>query len=197
MKNWVFFTGVPGSRWSGVAKLLCQHPSVDNTDCSEKRSYRDMHFGNYFGPGMEHGKLFQNMNKLHPNILIEDLESPYTDNNYNQIRFLKGHIFAYHLDFIEQRFRDSKIMIVYRNDELSLNWWLEAGGFDIPYPKYDWYVDEATMLEKIKIENQHILTFVNKHNKQLEPFTTEWIKQNFDWNIEVNDYFIDISVALL
>ena len=44
MENWIFFTGVPGSRWSGVAKLLCQHPSVNNSDCNENRIYRDMHF---------------------------------------------------------------------------------------------------------------------------------------------------------
>lgn len=155
-------------------------------------------FGNYFGPGMEHGNLFANMNRLHPTNLIDELESPYTDNNYTQLRFLKGHIFANHLDFIKKRFHKSKIMMVYRNDETSLKWWLEAGGFDIPYPKYnDWYVDEKTILEKIKIENQCILDFSKKHDITLVPFTSGWIKENFDWEMEVTDYFSDITVALI
>jgi hypothetical protein len=194
MNNWIFFTGVPGSRWSGIAQYLSQHSSVDNSDCNKNRTYKKrfwiqkelLHFGNYFGPGMESGKLFEHMNKLHPTELLNELKAPYADINYNQTRILKSHQFAYHLDFIKETFPKSKIMLVYLDNDSSLKRWLMLGGFDITYPNYEWYVNKKTMLEKIKIENQCILDFSKKHNIALELFTNEWIKTKFGWNISSN-----------
>jgi len=197
MKNWIFFTGVPGSRWSGVAKTLCEAPIVNNSDRNETRTYNDMHQGNYFGPNMEHGKLFEQLNKLPSSIINAELESPFEEKNDTQLRFLKSHTFAYHLDFIKTQYPTSKIMMVYRDDETALKWWLDAGGFNITYPKYDWYKDEKTMFERIKLENNNILTFCKKHNTELVPFTDVWIKQNFDWDMEVDTYFDDITVAII
>jgi hypothetical protein len=203
MNNWIFFTGVPGSRWSGIAHYLSQHSSVDNSDCNKNRMYkkwpwprlsrqwylpwpRVLHSGSYFGPGMEFGKLFENMDKLHPTELLNELKAPYTDTNYNQTRILKSHQFAYHLDFIKETFPKSKIMLVYLDNDFSLKRWLMLGGFDITYPNYEWYVDKKIMLEKIKIENQCILDFSKKQNITLELFTSEWVKTKLGWNISSN-----------
>ena len=209
MNNWIFITGVPGSRWSGIAQYLSQHSSVDNSDCNKNRMYKKWpwpqngHFGNYFGPYMEFGKLFENMDKLHPTELLNELKAPYTDTNYNQTRILKSHQFAYHLDFIKETFPKSKIMLVYLDNDFSLKRWLMLGGFDITYPNYEWYVDKKIMLEKIKIENQCILDFSKKQNITLELFTNEWIKTKFGWNISgklsnyLSIYMIDTKVGIL
>lgn len=196
MKNWIFFTGAPGSRWSGISKLLCQHPTVNNSDCNETREYRDMHRGHYFGPGMEFGNFFRKMENIPSATLLAELNAPYADDNQEQLRILKSHAFAYNLDFIKEQFPDSKILMVYRDDYDSLKWWLEAGGFDITYPKYDWYVDESTMLRQIKLENQGIFDFVVKHGLTLEPFDSKWIKTNFGWDMPVDSYFDGVSVAI-
>ncbi len=192
MNNWIFFTGVPGSRWSGIAQYLSQHSSVDNSDYNESRvyngpdyfgEYRALHTGNYFGPGMEYGDLFENMHSLDPIELLNELKAPYTDTNYKQVRILKSHQFAYHLEFIKETFPKSKIVLVYLDSNPALKRWLRQGGFSITYPNYEWYVDEKTMLEKIKIENQYILDFCKKQNIILESFNDEWIKTKLGWDI--------------
>jgi hypothetical protein len=40
-----------------------------------------------------------------------------------------------------------------------MEWWLQAGGFDIAYPNYDWYENEATMFARILEQNKLILDF--------------------------------------
>ena len=61
MKNWIFFTGAPGSRWSGVSQTIRDNwENVDNTDLTEDKKYTHHkysgHVGNYYGPGMANGQ---------------------------------------------------------------------------------------------------------------------------------------------
>ena len=61
MKNWIFFTGAPGSRWSGVSQTIRDNwENVDNTDLTEDKKYTHHkysgHIGNYYGPGMANGQ---------------------------------------------------------------------------------------------------------------------------------------------
>ena len=61
MKNWIFFTGAPGSRWSGVSQHIRDHgTNVDNTDLVPEKTYTHHkysgHIGNYYGPGMLNGQ---------------------------------------------------------------------------------------------------------------------------------------------
>ena len=39
MKNWVFVTGAPGSFWSGVSQVIRDNWDVDNSDCTEEKTY--------------------------------------------------------------------------------------------------------------------------------------------------------------
>ena len=48
-------------------------------------------------------------------------------------------------------------------DEASFDWWMQAGGFDISYPNYDWYGDENGMRKEIAQQNKLILDFGQKH----------------------------------
>ena len=53
----IFFTGVPGSRWSGIAQEIKQNPRYNKTDRTPARKYLhgeySGHIDAYFGTGME------------------------------------------------------------------------------------------------------------------------------------------------
>ena len=36
----LFFTGVPGSKWSGIAQVLESMPNVNTSDHTKQRAYR-------------------------------------------------------------------------------------------------------------------------------------------------------------
>ena len=40
-----------------------------------------------------------------------------------------------------------------------MDWWLEAGGFGITYPNYEFYCDTTGMWEQIEKQNKLILDF--------------------------------------
>ena len=41
------------------------------------------------------------------------------------------------------------IILIYRPNEVSLEWWLQAGGFNITYPNYDYYVSMKKLWQSI------------------------------------------------
>jgi len=47
-----------------------------------------------------------------------------------------------------------------------MQWWLQAGGFDITYPNYEWYQNESTMAVQIHQQNKLILDFARQHKLQ-------------------------------
>lgn len=206
MKNTVFFTGAPGSRWSGVAQQIGKLAQINHSDESGDRSFEHNafhaafsgHKGTYFGPGMEFGKNFDQIPKLLPFEIQQEIDRAFPDKNPEKIRIVKGHIFSYYLDSLRRVFPDSQYLVVWRDEEVCLKWWLELGGFNIPYPRYDWYVDEATMKRKIAEENRAILGFVERNRLMLEPFTPSWVEKNFGTYIEFDPtaYFHDVRVAL-
>ena len=53
------------------------------------------------------------------------------------------------LDDIVEWYHRAGIILIYRPNEASLEWWLQAGGFNITYPNYDYYKDEKTMAKHI------------------------------------------------
>lgn len=48
--------------------------------------------------------------------------------------------------------------MAHRPDTTSYDWWLEAGGFDISYPSYEWY--RSNMKDQIALQNRGIERFV-------------------------------------
>lgn len=151
----VFFTGVPGSRWSGIAQEIEASGDYDTSDRTSDRSYSHAefsgHVGAYFGTGMEF-----------PASLDTDiLDKPFTGQGK---RLHKSHEWSLQLNKIVTVFPDAEIILVYRPDVPSFLWWKEAGGWDISYPNYDWYVNDDTMMEKIQEQNNAILAFAQKHN---------------------------------
>lgn len=185
----LFFTGVPGSRWSGIAQIL---ESLNGFNVSDRNCHREYthngftgHKGSYFGEGMEY----------EPRLDPEYIDSAWEINDGTKI--VKSHDWAYNLQDIKDKFLDDWIMLVYRPDIASYAWWHQAGGFNIDYPNYAAYQNSETMLGKIAEQNANILKFAHKHDLTWNYFTTRWIEQNFEQHIEVKQQWSDVLVTLL
>lgn len=154
----IFATGAPGSRWSGVCRLIALAEEIDNSDEKPHRQFRN-HFGNYFGPGMEYGRSFDRLGELSKDEILAELARPFGQEASGQVRLLKSHFFSRYLDFIRGTLPKAPILLVYRTNEECLDWWLEIGGFDVKYPDYSWYKDVDGMRKGIAEENAAILDF--------------------------------------
>lgn len=190
----LFFTGVPGSRWSGIAQNLEQHSAFDTSDRTAERSYSHHsysgHVGVYFGFGME----------FEPVLNSKHLDQPYHNHPLEQCtktRIHKSHEWSYMLDQIKQKFPNDWIMLVYRPDQQSFDWWMEAGGFNISYPSYAWYKNTNRMRYEIARQNQYMLKFAHKHCATWEYFTSEWIYKQFGLHTSVTVPNEDILVTVI
>lgn len=189
LPNRIFFTGVPGSRWSGIAQVLESIPGFNTSDRSDARTYNHGgftgHVGAYFGPGME---------------FDADLDPSYLDQAWTEpggTRLVKSHDWPYHFTDIEFQYPDAWIMLVYRPDMSSYAWWHEAGGFNIKYPCYDAYRDGAGMLAEIVKQNDLILKYGATRGATWSYFTPNWIQENFGHRVEANKNWSDILVTVI
>jgi hypothetical protein len=189
LPNRIFLTGVPGSRWSGIAQTLEQLEGFNTSDRTPEREFSHSgftgHKGAYFGSGME---------------LQPYLNSSYIDNAWSETsgtKIVKSHDWAYNLDKVKELFPKDWIMLVYRPDMVSYAWWHEAGGFNIKYPNYAAYKDSATMLGEIAKQNSNILKFAQDHDLTWNYFTPKWINKNFGQTIDMTKVYPDILVTIL
>lgn len=189
LPNRIFLTGVPGSRWSGIAQTLESIPGFNTSDRTPAREYTHNQFaghtGAYFGTGME----------LDPILDSAHIDRAWTEHVGTKI--VKSHEWAYQLADIKQQFPNDWIMLVYRPDLPSYAWWHQAGGFDIKYPCYNWYQNSSVMLGKIAEQNQFILEYAHSHNATWSYFTPNWIETIFGHRITVNKTFSDILVTVI
>lgn len=186
----IFFTGVPGSRWSGIAQQLESIPGFDTSDRTYERTYIHGgftgHKGSYFGRMMEFEA------KLDATYLTSAWSS-----NSSGTRLIKSHDWAYSLDRIKSTFPNDWIILVYRDDMASFNWWKQAGGFNIKYPSYDAYKNDEVMMREISWQNQAIKRFAKEQNLPWEKFNTSWIKEHFDTDVKVEREWDDIFITIL
>ena len=189
LPNRIFLTGVPGSRWSGIAQLLETLPEFNTSDRNKDRVYTHAkyggHCGAYFGPGME---------------LEDRLDADYIDSAWAKeggTKIVKSHNWAYKLHDVKAAFPTDWIMLIYRPDMPSYTWWHEAGGFDIEYPNYSWYQDSPTMLHEISIQNKKILEFAYQHDATWNHFNDAWIKNNFGHDVRLTKPWSDILVTII
>jgi hypothetical protein len=153
--KYIFVTGAPGSKWSSVVRNIYYSPSIDRSDSSTERTYRDeLHLGAYWDPGMEFGQNFDQLSEYNKTELEAEFDQPFTGSG---VRVIKSHYFANHIDFIRRTWPDCPVVLVHRGDDACLGWWIRCGGFDIAYPDYNpHYRDIATIAEKISQQNQGI-----------------------------------------
>ena len=190
LPNRIFFTGVPGSRWSGVAQQLEQHASFNISDRTPDRTYThgsfSGHVGAYFGKEMEFNSY------LHPDHLDQAWATK------DSCRLVKSHDWATRLDTIRELFPDDWILLVHRDPEASFSWWKEAGGFDIKYPSYAAYVDDVSMKNAIYKQHTASMQFARNNNLQWNSFSSKWVKNALNLEIEIdNSNLRDVFVTLL
>jgi hypothetical protein len=165
----IFVTGAPGSKWSANAHALAYADTVNISDISADRSYegeaRAAHFGNYFGPGMEFGKRFDQLDALSKDDLLKEFAAPYQEPG--GVVLLKSHLFSRHLEYLSRAFPQARFLLVYRPDHACLEWWRQAGGFSISYPDYTWYDNTGNMAEQIALDNTGITDFASEQGARL------------------------------
>ena len=159
--KYIFVAGAPGSKWSSVVKNIYYSASIDRSDYSDARTYYHdasgkrelMHLGAYFDPGME-----STLPEQIDNYSKEYLEAIF-DKEFDGtgIRIIKSHIFSNHIDFIRKTWPECSVVLVHRDDDACLGWWVKCGHFDITYPLYNkYYVDLKRMAGIIKQQNTGI-----------------------------------------
>lgn len=185
----IFFTGVPGSRWSGIAQILESIKGFNTSDRSPQRSYIHNgftgHKGAYFGRLME---------------FEAKLDADYIQSAWSQsggVCLVKSHDWAYSLDRIKAKFPSDWIILIHRPNTASFEWWKTAGGFDISYPNYAAYQNDEIMQREISWQNQAILKFAEQHSLVWSNFTSEWIYEQFSYDMSNVNVADDIKVAIL
>jgi hypothetical protein len=160
--KYIFVTGAPGSKWSSVVKNIYYSADIDHSDYSDARTYYHdasgqrelMHLGAYFDPGMEFGQFFDQLNQYTKAQCEAEFDRPFSGTG---IRIIKSHVFANHIDYIKATWPDCPIVLVHRDDDACLGWWVKCGHFDISYPSYNlYYKDLRTMAGIIRDQNDGI-----------------------------------------
>jgi hypothetical protein len=206
--KYIFVAGAPGSKWSSVVKNIYYSPSVDQSDYSDARTYYHdasgqrelMHLGAYFDPGME-SALPEDIS-THSR---EDLEAVF-DKEFNGtgIRIIKSHIFSNHIDFIKKTWPDCPVVLVHRDDDACLGWWVKCGHFDITYPLYNkYYVNLKHMAGIIKQQNTGITNamwdYKHQGSKQVrtnlelcDALNIIWPRSNYTQNYTNNNIQVTV-----
>ena len=168
--KYIFVAGAPGSKWSSVVKNIYYSASLDNSDYSDARTYYHdasgtnqlMHLGAYFDPGMEFGDKFNLLSWLSKYALEAEFDRPF---NGEGIRIIKSHVFCHHLDFIRKTWPDCPIILVYRDNDACLGWWVRCGEFGITYPDYSGYYKNLREMSKhVDSQNADLRKFINNNN---------------------------------
>ena len=173
MPKYIFVTGAPGSKWSSVVKNIYSSPSIDQSDYSEARTYWHsawgqpelMHLGAYFDPGMEFGKRFMRLPQLTKSEAEAEFDRPFSGTG---IRIIKSHVFSHHLDCLKATWPDCPIVLVRRDNDACLGWWVRCGQFNITYPNYQYYSNLEMMAMHIDQQNQDIDDFALQHSASFD-----------------------------
>lgn len=186
LPNRIFFTGVPGSKWSGIAQVIESIKGMNTTDRTSERQYNHSkysgHKGAYFGKGMEFPAILDDAILDTPHLIKKPC------------RLLKSHEWSYVLDQIKNKYPDDWIILVYRPSNVSFEWWNRAGGFDITYPNYSSY--KGIIFEEIQKQNKNIINFAKKNKMKWENFTPNWIENNFGQYIEFDNSWNDVMITI-
>lgn len=194
--NIVWFTGAPGSKWSGTANILqsIQKLNFNTSDRTPEREYTHTgpttlarsitHTGVYFGPGHGVGEHWDRLSILDPNAIVREINEEWKDPSYGKL-LVKSHFLSHHLDFISEMFPNNPIIMVFRPNNKCEQGWFGAGGWNIKYPNYrPYYKDDNTMISMIADHNKFMLDFCNRKNIVPQKLTRNYLKETFNWTID-------------
>jgi len=173
--KYIFIIGAPGSKWSSVARNIYYSPNIDQTDSNSDRQYLNQqgqlgHCGAYFDPGMEFEL------PLDIQMRTQGESETLFDRPFSGlgIRIIKSHTLAHHIDYIKEVWPDCPIILVHRENDACLGWWVRAGGFDISYPDYrPYYQNYSRMAHCIDRQNLDIMIAWNRYKGTVPGNSTE------------------------
>ena len=183
--KYIFVAGAPGSKWSSVVKNIYYSSDIDRSDYSDARTYYHdasgrrelMHLGAYFDPGMEFGQFFDRLNQYTKDECEAEFDRPFSGTG---IRIIKSHVFANHIDYIRATWPDCPIVLVHRDDDACLGWWVKCGHFDISYPLYhEYYKNLKTIAGIIREQNDGIQQGTWKYPRR-QPQTNQELARMLD-----------------
>ena len=173
--KYIFMAGAPGSKWSSVSKNIYFSPDIDRSDSRPEWEYWHdapgelmlMHMGAYFDPGME-CDLPEAVDFQGKASLEAIFDAPFAK-DHNGVRIIKSHVFCNHIDFLRKTWPECPVVLVHRNDDACLGWWVKCGHFNITYPLYHkYYVDLKTMAQRIQQQNQNLAAAWSKHTSWMD-----------------------------
>lgn len=152
--KYIFVAGAPGSKWSSVVKNIYYSPRIDTSDYSNERTYYHdasgnlqlMHLGSYFDPGMEFGDWFDKLSSHSKAECEKEFDRPFSGTG---VRIIKSHVFAHHIDFLKSQWPECPVILVHRDNDACLGWWVRCGHFNITYPSYNKYYKNLREMSKI------------------------------------------------
>jgi hypothetical protein len=192
--KYIFVAGAPGSKWSSVVKNIYYSPDIDRSDYSDARTYYHdaggkmdlMHLGAYFDPGMEFGGFFDQLDQYTKEACEAEFDRPFSGSG---VRIIKSHVFANHIDYIKATWPDCPIILVHRDDDACLGWWVKCGHFDITYPDYaEYYKNLKTMAMIIRDQNDGIQIAAWKYPRR-QPQTNQELARMLDIAQPPEEYY--------
>ena len=201
----ILLVGTPGSKWSSVHRYLVSSDDINQTELSKKRKWsrkidvndKIMSIGNhrgvYWGPYNEHGQKFDKLNTLSKQEIVSEFMNAF--DNWEKIKIIKSHWFAYHLDFLHNIFPKATFVSCYANDDDCYFWWKKVGGWGLPYPSYEWYENDEKMLKSIKEENSRILKFNIDRDAEFKYYAFKDIFEAVD--IKKPESFVDENTYII
>jgi hypothetical protein len=100
-------------------------------------------------------------------------------------------MFSMHLDWIKKTWPDCSIVLVHRDDDACLGWWVKCGHFDITYPNYDYYFrDFRTMAWRIQEQNAGIVSAQRKYPGR-HPLTNQQLAHMLSIDVPPDEYSQD------
>lgn len=202
--DYTFLVGAPGSRWSGVGQIITENYDYNTEDETSWRLYKHGNFtghkGAYFGPGMELGQKFHMLESTYGkdvDAFLRECDKAW-DGRGTGTKMIKCHQFAYNLGWLRRNVSNANILLVKRGNQECFDWWKQAGGWDITYPDYKWYVDDNHMQHYIEAENKLATEFVSRR-ADWEPFTERWLSLTLGpHNIKLDpEKYADVEVAMV
>jgi hypothetical protein len=128
-----------------------------------------MHLGAYYDPGMEFGNFFDNIQYYNKAQCEEEFDKPFSGKG---VRIVKSHVFAHCIPFLKKHWPECPIILVHRDNDKCLGWWVRCGHFNITYPKYDIYYKNLREMGFI----------INRQNKDIldaaETYETKSVEDN-------------------
>jgi hypothetical protein len=104
---------------------------------------------------MEFGRFFHRLPEYDYYQCEAEFDAPFSGEG---VRIIKSHVFADHIDYIKETWPDCPIVLVHRDDDACLGWWVKCGHFDITYPDYaEYYKNLRTMATIIRQQNAGIM----------------------------------------